>query len=343
MYGGDGADTIISSASSTLIGGAGNDTITGGTMIGGSDQITGGAGNDTIEGGLGNDVYHWSRGDGTDTISDSGAGSNNGGTDRLRLHGVSPEEVSIPVHTAGNDVSVTIAESSPGAADGGTVVLKDSFESTTTKGIESIEFDDGTVWTTTDIQAKALTGTSGNDTINGFGLSDLIEGKAGDDIVDGVSGADTVRWQRGDGNDRVLDSSYSGSNVDTLTIVGVLPTDVSGVVQRFGIQPCTHGLKLTGRKRRRIAHSCQRAHIDHTRQWNRAGQVRQRRRLGSGSAIPIRPPELGAGGHHHFRDSLWLPCLTRMQSPRNNPVRRRMPGGSSSAMAAYYLLMTRHV
>lgn len=52
-----------------LVGGAGNDSLLGDA---GNDDLSGGTGNDTLTGGAGNDVYRFARGDGADTIVESG-------------------------------------------------------------------------------------------------------------------------------------------------------------------------------------------------------------------------------------------------------------------------------
>lgn len=53
-----------------LHGGSDNDTLHGGA---GSDELHGGVGNDVLEGGVGDDAYVFNKGDGVDTIIDSGA------------------------------------------------------------------------------------------------------------------------------------------------------------------------------------------------------------------------------------------------------------------------------
>ncbi|MBP3979795.1 hypothetical protein J8G26_03490 [Acidovorax sp. JG5] len=63
VVGGAGADAIT--------GGAGNDGLSGG---GGNDRLSGGAGNDTLNGGDGNDRFTYVWGDGADTITDFQSG-----------------------------------------------------------------------------------------------------------------------------------------------------------------------------------------------------------------------------------------------------------------------------
>lgn len=79
VIGGSGNDTLTgNNLDNRLDGGAGDDTLAGGggidTLIGGdgADAIAGGLSNDSIQAGAGNDTISWSVGDGRDTI-DGGA------------------------------------------------------------------------------------------------------------------------------------------------------------------------------------------------------------------------------------------------------------------------------
>ena len=81
------ADTLNGGAGNeTIIGRDGNDTINGG---GGNDWIEGGRGNEKLTGGAGADIFAFSKGDGWDWISDFTSG-----TDKLRMIGMTPSEVS---------------------------------------------------------------------------------------------------------------------------------------------------------------------------------------------------------------------------------------------------------
>jgi Ca2+-binding RTX toxin-like protein len=78
LFGGGGADTIFAGAGNDYVeGNAGIDDLHGGdgsdTLVGGADadNLRGGAGDDRLFGGAGNDVYHYTSGDGTDTIVDA--------------------------------------------------------------------------------------------------------------------------------------------------------------------------------------------------------------------------------------------------------------------------------
>jgi Ca2+-binding RTX toxin-like protein len=64
-----GSDSLNGNYQNDVINGlAGNDSINGGY---GNDFLNGGTGNDYLDGAFGNDTYIFSRGDGSDTISDS--------------------------------------------------------------------------------------------------------------------------------------------------------------------------------------------------------------------------------------------------------------------------------
>jgi Ca2+-binding RTX toxin-like protein len=77
ITGGAGDDVInAGNGANTVDGGSGNDTITTGT---GADTLIGGAGNDTLSGGSGNDTYRFSVNDGADTINEGG------GTDAIQI------------------------------------------------------------------------------------------------------------------------------------------------------------------------------------------------------------------------------------------------------------------
>src|SRR5262249_26531487 len=81
VIGGAGNDVITGDNNANLLmGGAGNDTLSGGN---GDDTLPGGAGADSLNGGAGNDVYAYTDGDGADTF-----GGFVHGSDKIDLSGV---------------------------------------------------------------------------------------------------------------------------------------------------------------------------------------------------------------------------------------------------------------
>jgi trimeric autotransporter adhesin len=119
-----------------LIGTTGDDVLQG---LGGNDVLNGGAGTDTLEGGDGNDTYVFGPGYGTDTIVE------HGGTDAVRLVGLSPDEVTLA--RLGKGLVVTINGT-------GEQLILSNF---TASHVESFVFDDGTT-----ISDSAISGILNN-------------------------------------------------------------------------------------------------------------------------------------------------------------------------------------
>ncbi len=224
VLGTPGDDTITGfNTDDTIDGGDGNDTINGG---GGSDTITGGRGNDTLSGGGGDDTFIYRRGDGNDTIQENYA---NGYNDRLVFTDINVQNVSLV--RSGSDVRLIIRESTPGAGDGGSILLKSELDIDIwrTTGIEQIIFADGTAWQNTDLAAKILTQANpgdddvvgfngndvidtgdGNDIIHAGSGNDTITGGRGDDVLYGEGGSDTYLYRKGDGNDIIVENATDG-------------------------------------------------------------------------------------------------------------------------------------
>jgi trimeric autotransporter adhesin len=239
---GNELDNVITgnSGANSLSGGGGNDELIGGI---GNDSLVGGAGNDTLSGGAGNDLYLWRRGDGADWIDDRRAYDGTG--DQLRLEGVRASQISFV--RSGNDLTLVIAPSTATLADGGSVRLVNFATIGRERGIETIALADVT-WTAAQARARffASLGTAGHDSIVGFGSDDTLTGGRGNDTLDGAGGNDSYIWNRGDGDDVVLETnSRINSSVDTLVLNGVLAAQVSftrsGQTVTLVIAPTTTG------------------------------------------------------------------------------------------------------
>ncbi|WP_281405083.1 calcium-binding protein, partial [Rhizobium sp. FKY42] len=184
----------------------GNDTITGFNT---ADTYTGGRGDDAINGGAGDDTYVYARGDGNDTITEANWSGYN---DKLVLTNINPADVSLTY--AGTDLTISIAESAPGAGDAGSIKLVATLIQDDGRGVENIVFADGTTWNAAMIRAKAIEArqTVGNDTITGFNAAETYTGGLGNDVVNGGGGDDTYVYARGDGNDTITEANWSGYN-----------------------------------------------------------------------------------------------------------------------------------
>jgi len=227
LYGGDGDDELISnegnnlldggagddnlvinwtSGNNTLYGGDGNDTLTysgygsSNTEFNNTNVYSGGKGNDIIRAGKSRDSFLFARGDGEDVIQDIG------GVDKIVFaEGISAQHLSFQLNNS--DIIITLLD------DNG---LPTSDQITVRRGmsdeyaIESIEFDDGTNLSTSQIKTLAATinGSQFDDVLNGTGFDEVMNGLDGNDQLTSHSGND--RLTGGKGND----SLYGGYGDD---------------------------------------------------------------------------------------------------------------------------------
>ncbi len=203
LFGGAGNDTLIGgSAADQLFGESGDDTLLGkggiDLLFGGADNdtLTGGEGDDQVFGESGNDRLVWNPGDDTD-LNEGGDGIDtvevNGGNGaevfsatanatRVRFDRITPAPFSLDIGTSENLVL---------NANGG----DDSFSATgNLAALIQITVDGG----------------AGNDTLNGGDGADVLLGGDGNDVIDGNrgndlvllgAGDDTTQWDPGDGSD----------------------------------------------------------------------------------------------------------------------------------------------
>ncbi len=264
VYGYSDQNDIVQLSGST------NDTV---ITHDGEDVLDGGAGNDILEGGTGNDTYVFGLGYGMDTIYDNDSTSANTDTIQL-LAGVAPEDVVI--RRNGDNLELTFSNSMTDK-----LVVERYFTRYSKYGydtgedsnkIERIVFSDNTVWDITVIKEKAriITGTSGDETLQGFydqqniinGLdgndtihagsmgdqidagagNDLVYGSSGNDHIDGGMGNDTLEGSTGDdtyvfapgfGVDTIYDNDNGqGNGLDVVEFAaGIAPGDV--IVRRL--------------------------------------------------------------------------------------------------------------
>ncbi|WP_234461617.1 beta strand repeat-containing protein [Stutzerimonas stutzeri] len=266
---GSGNDTLQNFEN--ILGGAGNDTLTGNDA---ANRVDGGAGSDSISTGAGND---WIRFDADDTLVDGGSGN-----DTLAIATTDPVDFSAidnnrfigieEIDLTGNGVQhITL-----GAAD-----VLDLSDTTDTLKIHGDAGDKLTLtgnWTNAGTQPVSYNGAAnqayvkltlavggvtatvlvdpalaldivyqgdaGNDTLTGGSGDDVVDGGDGNDVLDGAGGTDDVSG--GDGDDTIIyDSSDllldGGAGTDTLKFA---PT-ASGLLLDFGelARPAAGGLR----------------------------------------------------------------------------------------------------
>ena len=241
LTGGSGADQLFGQAGNdVLLGKGGNDQLFGG---GGNDTLTGGDGDDQVFGQGGNDRMIWNPGEDTD-LNEGGAGVDtvevNGGNGaeqftatangaRVRFDRLTPAPFSIDIGTSENLVVNMNGGDDVFSASGNLAPL---------------------IKLTVD-------GGAGNDTLLGGNGADSLLGGDGNDFIDGNQGSDTAvlgagddtfQWDPGDGSDTVegqdgtdtmlfnganvnenMDVSANGSRVRFFRNVGNITMDLGGV------------------------------------------------------------------------------------------------------------------
>ncbi|TAN49587.1 MAG: calcium-binding protein, partial [Methylococcaceae bacterium] len=221
LFGGEGADQINGDAGAdylhgengadTLMGGTGKDILSGGND---NDLLDGGTGNDTLYAGYGADIYLFDRGSGQDTIYNSGSVIVDGKADSIHLGtGIAIHDVTLG--RSGNDLLLKIT----GSDDSLRVQSYFPANGASNHSLETIQFADGTLWDTATIDARALIGDSGSNTLTGYAGADTLNGGDGGDMLYGADGADVLMGGAGKDalyGDNGNDTLDSGAGNDTL-------------------------------------------------------------------------------------------------------------------------------
>lgn len=180
--------------------------------------LDGGAGADTLLGGTGDDTYVLRLGTSEDVAQDAG------GTDTLQFGaGIAPEAVAFSRGGIdGNDLIVEIGGSARNA-----MIIRNQFE-TATSGIENFTAADGRSISIDDIRASLLTEASSRfaDSIRGFESDDVIQSLEGDDRIEARGGYDLV--DGGAGYDTALFRGARDNYVITQDGAWTVVTDTTG-------------------------------------------------------------------------------------------------------------------
>ncbi|MEJ8476858.1 DUF4214 domain-containing protein [Roseibium algae] len=232
LSGGAGNDTLHGQAGNDILeGGDGEDTLygydddPGNDADDGNDLLIGGKGNDYLYGAAGDDTYVYNRGDGSDTIVETGHGDNG---DRLAFgDGIDLEDLKFT--RSGNHLKIEFFGESSEEAEAaearglepltGSITITDWFTNGDRR-VESLSFANGdTVWIGHLASFQNGSGGDLNDFINAEGGDDTINGGAGHDTILGGYGNDTLYG--GDGHDILrggegTDRLYGGNGNDVL-------------------------------------------------------------------------------------------------------------------------------
>jgi len=245
----NGIEVVGTPDNDVIEGTSGRDIIRG---LEGDDLIVGGTGSDIAEGGPGDDAYVFQRGDGVLTIREET--SRSPGNTLIFGEGIAVADIRnnlrfiAPDETTGAPGWLRIGiASADGAVD---EVRIEGFDPNDAEvgehGVESFLFEDGTllsyrdlvlntfivqgdVWddslTGTNVQDR-LYGYEGNDELRAGDGNDTLTGGPGDDLLEGGAGADMYVFNRGDGNDVLVDST-AGYDASMLAFgAGIGPDDI---------------------------------------------------------------------------------------------------------------------
>lgn len=212
FHGGSDGDTFVGGeASETFFGNGGNDSFSGN---GGTDRFTGGAGDDTMSGGSGTDyaVYTTSTAPvdvelGGTTGNGEPGESDNIGSDVEAVNGGSGSDTLIgsagnnTITGSGGDDVVNGRGGADGMSGGTGVDRVEYVDHTANVTITpGTTFDDGAAGENDRVftDFENITGGSGDDTINGTALVNVLEGGPGADTLDGKAAADVLRGGSGE-------------------------------------------------------------------------------------------------------------------------------------------------
>jgi Ca2+-binding RTX toxin-like protein len=212
LVGGAGDDTLTgSSAANTLSGGGGGDTIGG---LDGADVLDGGTGGDSLGGGADSDTVTYASRSATVTVDVDGSAddgetgeNDNVLTDVENVTGGSGADTLTGSSLAntlsgggGNDTldGSTGADSFSGGAGSADVVTYATRTSDVTADIDGVA-DDGESGESDNVQSDVenLTGGSGIDTLTGSSAANTLSGGSGNDSLDGGTGADILNGGAG--------------------------------------------------------------------------------------------------------------------------------------------------
>ncbi|MDP3512204.1 MAG: calcium-binding protein [Sulfuritalea sp.] len=206
----------------TFYGTTGNDTIDLRNAV--NTTVSGPGGSATN---AGNDTYLFGAGAGQDVISDSD--STAGNVDTIKVIGKLPTEVTLNRSLSGNTYGNDLLISLNGTTDKLTVA---NYFAASAYKVERVEFDNGTIWGVTELDAAPILPPSGA-TFYGMAGNDIIDLRnaanttAYGNTANTDSGNDTYVFGAGAGQDIINEYGTTAGNVDTIKIVGQTPADVT--------------------------------------------------------------------------------------------------------------------
>ncbi|MFH5734051.1 calcium-binding protein [Pseudomonas aeruginosa] len=188
LSGGLGNDSLYGYAGNDLLqGDEGHDILYGGA---GDDTLVGGLGNDYLYGEAGNDVYRFDRGWGQDTIQNNDSNTNK--VDAIEFgSGISANDILL--NRDSDNLVLTLKNST----DRITVSSYFSQDATSNYRLEEIRFVDGQVLNIDTVKSLVQQATDGNDRLFGYAVADTLSGGLGNDSLYGYAGNDLLQGDEG--------------------------------------------------------------------------------------------------------------------------------------------------
>ncbi|WP_350440055.1 calcium-binding protein [Pseudomonas aeruginosa] len=188
LSGGLGNDSLDGYAGNDLLqGDEGHDILYGGA---GDDTLVGGLGNDYLYGEAGNDVYRFDRGWGQDTIQNNDSNTNK--VDAIEFgSGISANDILL--NRDSDNLVLTLKNST----DRITVSSYFSQDATSNYRLEEIRFVDGQVLNIDTVKSLVQQATDGNDRLFGYAVADTLSGGLGNDSLYGYAGNDLLQGDEG--------------------------------------------------------------------------------------------------------------------------------------------------
>jgi Ca2+-binding RTX toxin-like protein len=212
-----------------VTGTVGDDSLSGSSR---ADLFDGLGGNDQVDGGAGNDIFIFKSGYGHLEISHYDVTPGVHSVLQFGV-GIAPGDVTKSVNAEG-DVVLDIGSS------GDQVVLKyqDWQSATDGDGIQAVEFDNGTIWSSEDLYVPQLTGTIGNDNLFDTAGADTLDGMGAPgwgDYIQGHGGGDTIVFNSGYGILSISEVDNATTPLNTLAFgTGITSADVSVNADQYG-------------------------------------------------------------------------------------------------------------
>ncbi|MBF0456259.1 MAG: hypothetical protein HQL72_15755, partial [Magnetococcales bacterium] len=234
MDGGDGVDTYLGGEGDDTLGGVvGSDDYYGWDYVEGrylGNVYTGGTGDDTLYGAKYADDYYFNLGDGQDLIVENGSSAQEFSRQDRLYFGAGISASDLAFNKVGDDLVLDVG------TGGDSITVSNWFvgDNLYQYRIDQFEFSDSTYLDVAALNGVDLTvvGTTGDDT---------LIGGSGNDLLLGAEGADTYQYNRGEGQDTIVESTTSTSSDSLMMGAGIDALDIS--LKQFGADL---QLKLSG-------------------------------------------------------------------------------------------------